>query len=530
MSTNINHEPDVIIEALNSKVMSDAEILDVPPIDLDETQPVSKSQVSGPFNLEKFFQNFNTTYKQEFFSSYDGDHFITIQGKTRTSTFKIGKKLCSDVIIKCLREYGYRGGNSRMMANKIMDEFHGEVISKGIKKKISIRATKHQDTVLIDMANEEGKYIEIDNKGVRIIEKSPVPFLNLPKQLPLPTPEIIELAELLEFWNKLFNFKEQNASYIALVITIKNLIPSSGANPILVLEGIQGTGKSTASKIFKKIIDPSEPFLLSPPKNESDVLIMASNSYLIVLDNLEYLSNEMSNIFCRVATGGGISHRILYTDDDEKIYDISRPVIFNGIEELTERADFIERALILYLKPLGKDQIVSENEFWDKFELMYPKLLGGLYSLVSGVLKHLPSIQTSGLHRMTEFHRIGLAIDKTFGFKDGHFTDILFAHHDEKFLNIFQNDLFCQAILQAIDKNYGVELVGTPSELMKTIFRKYDKAPSHVIPKNPRQFTGKLQRQKIVLESNGIEFGYLPRSASRREMFIRFKDESLNAL
>ncbi len=498
---------------------------------MDDDSESSNHQKKGRSQLELFFKNFHPIYQPEFFSNFDGGNFVTIHIGKRMVTFRLGSRMFSDFVIKCLREFGYRGGQSRKMAESIIDEFHGNVVLSGIKKKVHIRASKFQDIVLIDLADKEGRFVEIDRNGFRIKDTSPVSFLTLPKQLPLPIPEIIPLLDFLEIWKKLFNFRDENAFYMALAYVVKILLPSSGANPILLYEGPQGSGKSTASSGTKRLVDPTEPMLLSPPKCEQDVLVMASNGYLLSLDNLSYLSPDMSDVFCRVATGGGISHRKLYTDDDEKVYDIARPVIFNGIEELTERPDFIERALILHLKPISKEHRISESEYWKNFEELYPKLLGGIYTLVSQAIKHLPDIRNTNLHRMTEFHRVGLTLDRAFGFKDDYFTEVLNAHHDEKFQNIFQNDLFCQTILQTLEKLPSKELKGTISELMDKIFKsKHHRNSGFLIPKSPRQFSGKIQRHKMVLESNGIEFGNLSRTSKRREMFIRLRDESMDSL
>lgn len=478
---------------------------------------------STKFNMSKFITRFNEKYTPEFFSSSDGDHFIRINSEGQFFTYKIGKKSCIDFLITTIWEFEMGGGRSKDIAGRIMDEFSGKVLLSKSIKKVSIRVGKDGEDVLIDMCNERGEFIKINKNGFSITRNAQISFLKYAKHLALPTPQKINLKEFMLIWNKFFNFTDEGSAYLALAYVVKSLIPQSGANPILIIEGIQGSGKTTTSTILKKLIDPTEPALMSPPKNEKEIFVMANSCYLIACDNLSYLTAEMSDVFCRVSTGGGISQRKLYTDDDEKVYDVMRPVLFNGIEQLTERPDLLERAIVLQMKTLKPENRISEGAYWIEFESVYPKLLGGLYSIISMVLDYLPQVRENNLHRMTEFNRVGLAIDKALEMPVDHFSNILEVHQEEKLQNLFHNDIFLQTIAEKLNDSNEKYLVGTCNELIKLIFRpsKFEKYPAHVIPKNPRQFRARLDRSKFVLEANGIEFGVFRKTAKRRELFIK---------
>src|SRR5207249_4833322 len=107
--------------------------------------------------------------------------------------------------------------------------------------------------------------------------------------------------------------------------------------------------KSTTAKLLRLLVDPSVSLIRTPPKDDRDLLIAASNSRVVAYDNLSGVTPWLSDGLCRLATGGGFSTRELYTDSEEVFFDAKRPIILNGIDHLAERADLAERAVILCL-------------------------------------------------------------------------------------------------------------------------------------------------------------------------------------
>lgn len=477
-------------------------------------------------DLEVFRKSFFTCFEPILGTcAHTGRPVITYFLDGLQSTRYLDKEEFQHLIMKMLFETGHRGDHVLNLSEKFVKILKGEAIASGRKIKLDRRIGRLDDKIYINLSNETGEFLELTQDGKKLIKKSPIHFLGSPKDLSLPHPLDCSPKEFLELWNSLFNFKDKNSSYLALVNTVKSMIPNSGANPILVIEGVQGAGKTTSSMIFKKLIDPTQPAVFSPPKNEKDFLVMGIATYLMVIDNSSGFSAEMSDVLCRASTGGGISLRVLYETDDERIYNLCKPIIVNGIEELTDRADFVERALILHLQPLTRDTRISEMHFWDNFNQIYPKLFGGLTGLVSTVLKNLPTIQTTNLVRMTEFNRVGLALDKAFEFPEGHFSKMILEHHDQKLKTIFDNDFFCQLISEALKKESFLE--GSASQLMKKIYKgKTDNVPGHILPKDPRRFKGKLQRLKPVLLANGIEWDETERTSSCRGLYIKLLDDS----
>jgi hypothetical protein len=176
-----------------------------------------------------------------------------------------------------------------------------------------------------------------------------------------------------------------------------------GPYPILVLQGEQGTAKSTAAKVMRSLIDPSAAPLRSVPRDERDLMITARNSWIIALDNLSGLSPWLSDALCRIATEGGFVTRELYTDTDEVIINVQRPIILNGIDDIATRQDLIDRAIIINLEPIPDDKRRPEAEFWRSFNEARLAILGALLDRVSRALRELANARLKRRPRMADF-------------------------------------------------------------------------------------------------------------------------------
>lgn len=83
-------------------------------------------------------------------------------------------------------------------------------------------------------------------------------------------------------------------------------------HPCLVLNGSQGSGKTTMSTFIKALIDPvadNKPSLF--PENDADLALMFRDNYLMAFDNLQTLNARLSDKLCTIVTGITESHRKL---------------------------------------------------------------------------------------------------------------------------------------------------------------------------------------------------------------------------
>jgi hypothetical protein len=177
----------------------------------------------------------------------------------------------------------------------------------------------------------------------------------------------------------------------------------TGPYPVLILQGEQGTAKSTAAKVLRLLIDPSAAPLRTAPRDERDLMIAARNGWIIALDNLSGLSSWLSDALCRIATGGGVSTRELYSDTDEVLIDVQRPIILNGIDDIATRQDLIDRSIIINLETIADNKRKPEAEFWRFFNTCKLAILGALLDRVSRALQQLSDTRLANLPCMADF-------------------------------------------------------------------------------------------------------------------------------
>ena len=70
------------------------------------------------------------------------------------------------------------------------------------------------------------------------------------------------------------------------------------------------------------------------------------------LDNCGKINAEMSDHFCRLATGGGLSKRKLYSDNASYTVNVTRPIVLNGIALSLGRMDLLDRAYCVGLSSI----------------------------------------------------------------------------------------------------------------------------------------------------------------------------------
>ena len=105
-----------------------------------------------------------------------------------------------------------------------------------------------------------------------------------------------------------------DSDFVLVVSWVLACLRNRGPYPVLVLLGEQGSAKSTFAAILRKLIDAYKAPLRSLPRNDHELFIAASNTHLLVFDNVSSLPQWLSDALCRLATGGGFGARQLYID------------------------------------------------------------------------------------------------------------------------------------------------------------------------------------------------------------------------
>src|SRR5215207_1761873 len=178
---------------------------------------------------------------------------------------------------------------------------------------------------------------------------------------------------------RFFNVSDEENLRLLVAWLLQALRPR-GPFPVLLLQGEQGSAKSTAERLLRALVDPSVAPLRTTPRNERDLYIAATNAWVIALDNISNLQPWLSDALCRLSTGGGFGTRTLYENREEELFDGMKPVILNGITDVATRPDLLDRALIVSLPPIPDEARKPEADLSREFEDARPAILASLFA------------------------------------------------------------------------------------------------------------------------------------------------------
>jgi hypothetical protein len=233
-------------------------------------------------------------------------------------------------------------------------------------------------------------------------------------------------------------------------------------------------------------------------------MIGATNGWVIDLDNLSYITPELSDALCRLATGGGFATRTLYENDDETIFNAARPILLNGIEDIGTRSDLLDRCLIIDLPRIDPKHRRTEKAFWSEFEVAQPRILGALLNAASAALRNLPAVEDSDVEwpRMADFAQWVVAGEEALGLKRGAFLEAYRANRELGNQLALESSAVAMALTVMLKRCKG-SFKGTATELYDEVSIGQD-TRAKGWPKTPRVLSGMLARLAPNLRAAGV--------------------------
>jgi hypothetical protein len=436
----------------------------------------------------------------------DQTAYCTTKAKPR-QTFSLRSKGLADF----LRLLFYRTRGTAISGenlNAAVGTLEGRAKFDGSEHLVYCRIAEHAGKVYVDLGNRDWQAVEIGSAGWHVIDEVPIRFRRSRGQLPLPLPV---WGGSLEQLRRFVNVGTEQDWRLVVGWLLAALRPS-GPYPVLCLHGEQGSAKSTTARVLRALIDPSSAPLRSEPRDARDLIIAATNTWLIALDNLSHLPVWLSDAICRLATGGGFSTRALYTDAEEILFDAQRPCLLNGIEELATRSDLLERSIILNLPSIREDKRRSEADFWPEFELAQPTILGALFDAVAAGLGNLPSVRLDRLPRMADHAKWVTACEPALGWANGAYLAVYSGNIADANELALENSPLTEPLRRFVEARGQWE--GSATELLAELvpLAGEDTTRAKDWPKKPQFLSGKLRRLAPNLRrvGVGIEFDREP--------------------
>lgn len=457
----------------------------------------------------------------DLFRSSEGLAYASFTSGGRTVNAPLGSSEFRRHLRAAYRARHKRGANSNALKEALEDLAH-HAHEQGKVHDVFVRTASHGDTCYLDLADGSGTVVRIDGGGWRVDPTPPVRFERPAAMHPLPIPE--SGGDLDALW-RFFNLGEQDR--LLMIACLVCMLRHPGPYPILVLEGGQGTGKSTTTRVVRNLVDPHALLIRRRPREIRDLEAALANSYVLALDNLDRLPDWLSDALCTVATGGVIGGRELYETTKESGRNYQRPMILNGITDVTGREDMRDRSMVVRLEKIQRRRL--ERDFWREFDLAQGQLLGSLLDALGTALRVLPTLDPNDydLPRMADFALLGIALEQGLGWESGSFL----AAYSRNQKDVIDEASSVDTVVQMVRWAMGnLERQGHEPQMMQTateLWAWFDShGPRHLKrdkdwPASARSFAARLRRAAPVLASYGIELDFHRASDAARQRLIR---------
>lgn len=394
----------------------------------------------------------------------------------------------------------------------------GQAQFDGDACEVFTRIAKTEAGYWLDLCNDAWQCVQVTATGWAVVAGAGAPlFTRSSSMRALPVPERGGTLDAL--W-PLVNVPE--ADRLSVLAWMLECLRADTPHVVLELVGEQGSAKSSTQRALRRLIDPNQADLRAAPKTVEDVWIAARNSHMVSLENLSHLHPQYQDALCVLATGGGYSARTLYTNAEETILELRKPIMLNGISVIVTAQDLLDRCLHIDLPTINARELAGDMEA--RFEAAQPALLGALLDLFVKVLAALPSVVIAPEHRprMADFAALGEAVCRVHGEPAGAFL----ARY-----NAMRKD----GVLRTIDASpvgaaLAAYLAGVPGGFNGTLSELLDRLErfrplGEAWPRSAKGLGDALRRLAPALRMIGFECKALPKTGGVIRWHIFSKPE-----
>jgi hypothetical protein len=384
-------------------------------------------------------------------------------------------------------------------------------------------ARGEDEAIYIDLGTPDWSAARVTAEGWEIIPSAEVPvkFARGKYMGALPTPD--SSAANIHDLRFMLNVDGEEGFALNVAWLIQALKPE-GPYPLLVTEGEQGSAKSSNSRILLALVDASteEDPLRTHPKEERDLLVAARNNWCLGYDNLSWLSEGLSDAFCRLSTGGAFGARTLFENEEETLLSAKRPVLMNSIVGIINRPDLQERSIVVRAPVIDEARRKKEAEINQLFEEAAPGIFA---AILDGLVVSMsaPEPADKGGPRMIDFVQwVTPAIE---AYDLGNFGDMYRAMRSESDAVALSGDPVAGALVLYMQD--ADEVVLPPSELLSELIKELKLSDYLVLdkkrwPPNAAAFGRWMGRSAKVLRSFGLELSEERSRENGRRKVVRW--------
>lgn len=438
------------------------------------------------------------------FHTPDGTAYAKVPGVSDGSTHLETHKVCSRSFkswLRCLYFKETKGTipPSQAIADAVAT-IEGIAVHARPVDQVNLRVAQAHGYHYIDLVDPQWRAVKIDGGGWEVSDLPAVHFRRQRAMLPLPEPKRGGSLDQLRSFLNVANDEDWRLAVVWLLAAMR----PTGPYPLLVLNGQQGSAKSTTARVLRSLVDPNAAPIRCEPKDARDLMIAANAGHVIALDNLSGVPSWLSDALCRLSTGGGFSTRQLYSDDEEIIFDAQRPLVLTSIGDVCTRGDLLERSLILSLPPIPERERRPESEFWDRFERERPYIFAALLDVMAGALRELSAVKLATMPRMADFAVWATACERALGWPAGSFLAAYGSNRSAANEVALESSPIVTPLKQILA--HTTEWSGNAAELLDTLRGHVSDQTAHgkYWPKRANLLAGALRRLAPNLREIGI--------------------------
>jgi phage/plasmid primase-like uncharacterized protein len=382
----------------------------------DDDEPKSEKQKQSDLLVELAVKS------AEFFHSEDGTAYADIKVGSHWETWAIDSQGFHRWLKRQYYEAGY-GAPNAAAEKSALGVLTAKAQYDGDLHEVFLRVAEHDGRIYLDLCDDEWRVIEIDADGWGLCTQAPpVRFIRRRGMLALPVPVS---GGSLDTLRKYINVRSAGDWVLLRAFLLAALRPR-GPYPVLSVAGETGSAKTTLLKVLRRLIDPNKAAVRRNPREDRDLFISGKNCHLLIYDNLSDLKVWFSDSLSSIATEGSFGTRELYTNDEECLLTVMRPIIIGAIDDIIMKGDLADRTVALLLTPITGRKRVWEDEFWQAFERDCPSILGALLDALSHGLRQLAAtrrqLTDADKPRMADFYLWATACGDGLLWKRGEFA------------------------------------------------------------------------------------------------------------